>query len=197
MGIETATDAGEVALLRDGETAGVRALGAGMIHGREVAPAVEALLRAAGLAPKDLGLVAVDVGPGSYTGVRVGVATAKGLAMGTGCPVVGVGSLEAMLAEAPGAGVAVIDGGRARVFARLPEGVVSLTAEDLLARVGPEVLIVLDRQGTAAERLAGRRLLAPRPPRASTIGRLGLGIFRQRGPDDPATLAPCYPTPAP
>lgn len=197
LGIETATDAGEVALLRDGELAGERALGAGFVHGRDVAPAIDALLCAAGLAPKDVGLVAVDNGPGSYTGVRVGVATAKGLAMGGGCPVVGVGSLEAMLADAPEATVAVIDGGRARVFVWLPEGVASLTPETLLQRVGPEARIVLDSLGEAAARLAGRRLLAPRPPRAATIGRLGRERFLARGPDDPASLAPVYPTPAP
>lgn len=71
-------------------------LGAGAERGRGVTPAIAALLEAQGLAPKDLEGIAVDIGPGSFTGVRVGVATAKALAMGLGIPLVGVVSLSAV-----------------------------------------------------------------------------------------------------
>jgi tRNA threonylcarbamoyladenosine biosynthesis protein TsaB len=71
-------------------------LGAGAERGRGVTAAVDALLARHGLRPADLEAVAVDRGPGSFTGVRVGVATAKGLALALSIPVVGVTSLEAL-----------------------------------------------------------------------------------------------------
>lgn len=71
-------------------------LASGADRGRGVTPAIAALLAAHGLAPAALAGIAVDVGPGSFTGTRVGVATAKGFAVAHGTPVVAVGSLEAL-----------------------------------------------------------------------------------------------------
>ncbi|MFO0933439.1 MAG: tRNA (adenosine(37)-N6)-threonylcarbamoyltransferase complex dimerization subunit type 1 TsaB [Planctomycetota bacterium] len=81
--------------LRDGRVV-TAALATGADRGRGVAPAVAGLLAAHGLTPADLEGIAVEVGPGSFTGTRVGVATAKGLSVGRGTPLVGVGSLEAL-----------------------------------------------------------------------------------------------------
>jgi tRNA threonylcarbamoyladenosine biosynthesis protein TsaB len=78
-----------------------RALGDGAERGRGILREVDALLREQGLAPKDLDGIVVEAGPGSFTGVRLGVATAKGLASGLDRPVVGVSSLDA-LAHAAG-----------------------------------------------------------------------------------------------
>ena len=75
-------------------------LGAGAERGRGVTPAIDALLRRHGLSPSDLRGVAVDLGPGSFTGVRVGVATAKAIALARAIPVVGVTSLEALAVAA-------------------------------------------------------------------------------------------------
>lgn len=100
---------------------GVRVLGAGAARGRGLLPAVAEELRAQGLAPGDLGGLIVDVGPGSFTGVRVGVTAAKALAFALGLPVVAVLSLEALAAAAaePGAVLALRDAGRGTVYAAL------------------------------------------------------------------------------
>jgi tRNA threonylcarbamoyladenosine biosynthesis protein TsaB len=70
-------------------------------HNRDLAPAADGLLRAAGLTPKQLHGVMVSVGPGSYTGLRVGVMSAKALAYATGCRLVAVPTFHAIAEQAP------------------------------------------------------------------------------------------------
>jgi tRNA threonylcarbamoyladenosine biosynthesis protein TsaB len=70
-------------------------------HGRNLIPGLHALLREAGLAPAGLELIAVGLGPGSYTGLRIGVTAAKTLAYALGTPLVGIDSLEAIARNAP------------------------------------------------------------------------------------------------
>jgi tRNA threonylcarbamoyladenosine biosynthesis protein TsaB len=72
----------------------------GADRGQSLMPAVDGLLSAHGLRPSDLGAIAVDLGPGSFTGIRVGVATAKALATALSVPLVGVTSLEALAVAA-------------------------------------------------------------------------------------------------
>ena len=85
-------------------------------------PAVDECLRKAGLSPKDLDAVCVSKGPGSYTGLRVGVSTAKGLCMGLGIPLIAIGTLELLFAQAlPEAGdckyiIPMIDARRMEVY---------------------------------------------------------------------------------
>ena len=95
-----------------------RPLEAGARRGRGLAPAIRALLSEASLTLADLRAVAVDVGPGSFTGVRVGVTSAKSLAWALGLPVVPVHSLEALAAAAPDdeAVLTVRDAGRGTLY---------------------------------------------------------------------------------
>jgi len=76
---------------------------------------IDALLRQAGAHTRELEGLAVGIGPGSFTGVRIGLATARGLALALGVPVAGVSTLEALAAGAPGA-MPVVDAKRGEVF---------------------------------------------------------------------------------
>jgi len=74
---------------------------AGRRHGRDLVPRLGAILAEAGLSPRDIDLFAVGLGPGSYTGLRVGVVAAKTLAYATGAPIIGLDSMEAIGRNAP------------------------------------------------------------------------------------------------
>ena len=96
LGINTVADACEAALVRDGVLAAELSEPMNQGHDARLAPVVERLMREAGVAFADLDRVAIVVGPGSFTGVRVGVAFARGLSLSLDIPAVGVTSLEAI-----------------------------------------------------------------------------------------------------
>jgi len=85
-------------------------------HQERLATMVREVMQAAGLAFDDLDRIGVTVGPGSFTGLRVGVAFAKGLSAALGKPCVGVGTLEALAGERPGLTVAAVDARREQVY---------------------------------------------------------------------------------
>lgn len=97
LAIETGTDICSVALVRDGELLALRESDEGRDHAKKVAVFVDELLRENGLAAEDLDAVAVGKGPGSYTGLRIGVSFAKGLCYGCNIPLVAVGSLDSLV----------------------------------------------------------------------------------------------------
>ena len=94
--IETGTDICSVGLARDGELVALRESDEGRDHARQVGVFVDELLREQQLQPEDLDAVAVGKGPGSYTGLRIGVSFAKGLCYGIGRPLIAIGSLDAL-----------------------------------------------------------------------------------------------------
>ncbi len=117
LAFDTATSVATVALADGEEVIGERvSRAAGVLADAHV------LLAAAGREPKDIARLVVGTGPGSFTGIRVGLATAQGLALALDLPVAGVSTLDALAAGAPGA-VPLIDARRAEVFALLGEPV--------------------------------------------------------------------------
>ena len=110
LALDTATDVATCALVRDGEV-----LGEAESRTVEVLADADRLLRAEGLAASDLDAVVVGTGPGSFTGLRIGLAAARGLALGLGLPVAGVSTLDALAAGRPGS-LPVVDARRREIF---------------------------------------------------------------------------------
>ena len=94
--IETGTDICSVGIAKDGELISLRESDEGRDHAKKVGVFVDELFKQTGIAPDDIDAVAVGKGPGSYTGLRIGVSFAKGLCYGVGCPLIAVNSLEAL-----------------------------------------------------------------------------------------------------
>lgn len=97
LSIETGTDICSVALANDGELMALRESDEGRDHARKVALFVDELLRETGVQPDDLDAIAVGKGPGSYTGLRIGVSFAKGMCYALNIPLIGIGSLDALM----------------------------------------------------------------------------------------------------
>ena len=113
LAFDTATAVATSAIVDDDEVLGERAS-----HAQSLLEDVDALLRQAGAHPSDLDRLAVGIGPGSFTGVRIGLAVARGLALSLGLTGSGVSTLAALAAGAPGA-LPVVDAKRREVFALL------------------------------------------------------------------------------
>ena len=155
LAIESATNLVGVALLTDWGSGAERSHQGGRVHAEMLAPAIEEVCAISGLTVQDIDVVAVDVGPGLFTGLRVGVATAKALAQALGLGVLGVSSLDilaaAAVAEVGTEGgptvVAVVDARRGEVFAaryRLADSPAArgATVDPALARQPSEVLVM-------------------------------------------------------
>lgn len=128
LALDTATPGPSLAVLRDGAALAERTLSPAQGAGRRVAQEIHELLTAAGIDVRELDEIVVGVGPGGFTGLRIGIATALGLGQALAIPVRGVASIEALalgiLAHAPVAAlvVPVIDAKRHEVFAAAYRG---------------------------------------------------------------------------
>ncbi len=128
--IETGTDICSVGLARGGETVALRE-SSQRDHARLAAAYVAEVLASEGISPTELSAVAVSKGPGSYTGLRIGVSLAKGLCYGLGIPLIGINSLaclQAIVSPAGGAGgdekmfIPMIDARRMEVYCQVFDG---------------------------------------------------------------------------
>jgi tRNA threonylcarbamoyladenosine biosynthesis protein TsaB len=136
LAIETATPACAVALATTDGRELIRVVDEHRQHTEALTPGIAALLDELGLRPRDVDRVVVDRGPGLFTGLRVGIATATSFAQALGCPVVTVTSLELLARGARDAGVrgtlvSAVDGRRGEVFVQ------TFTLGDEVDAVGP------------------------------------------------------------
>jgi len=202
LAIDTATTTAWVVLAgADGTVRASATWRAGHRHGEELLARIDALLAGAGISPRALGGIAVGLGPGAFTGLRVGIATAKGLAAGLGVPLAGIGSAAAIAAAAVAVGAAPAGG---RVAVLLPAGPSERTLEvdGAAVRLGageePDLgedttIVAVDLDGRApADALA--RGEAARAGFAEALARAGAARLRTGG-DDLARLVPEYVTP--
>lgn len=180
-------------------------------HSETLMPGVASLLSRCGVAATDIGLFAVTAGPGSFTGVRIGVATVKGMAVARDIPCAAVSSLEAAAAAAVGFSdvvCAVMDARRGQFYNALFDG-------ESLRRLTPDRAISAEALGAELKKRQKRALLvgdgaelcynilndacsvkiAPdrmRYPRGAAVAALGLREFRAGKALSPADLTPVY-----
>jgi tRNA threonylcarbamoyladenosine biosynthesis protein TsaB len=159
LAFDTATSVATSALVRDGELLAERASRAA----RVLADAEE-LLTEAGAEPSELTALVAGTGPGSFTGVRIGLASARALAFALDLPLAGVSTLDALAAGAPGA-VPVVDAGRREVFSVLEGAPVVVSPQEL--RVEPGTSCVGDGAIRYRELFEARGAVVP--PRASEL----------------------------
>lgn len=182
------------------------------VHSERLLPAIDRLLELAGVSLDAVGAFAVSIGPGSFTGLRIGLATVKALAFDETRPVVAVPTLAALCAAAAGARgpvAALLDARRGEVYAAavaaagdpepalLPDSV--LTPEQLAERLPPDTALVVGEDAeTAAARLAVlrpdlRRLAAGEgAARAARVARLGRALLAAGRVVPAADLVPRY-----
>ena len=204
--IETSGTRGGVALADGDELLGEESFEEGMVHGRALIPALDRILKKAGITPRDLGLVAVDVGPGSYTGVRVGVAAARMLAMAIGCPVAPVVSLDVLAENAEDLEdfvSPVLDARWEQVYAAAfrrdwvwlrTDGPAAYKPEELAARLAPKTTVF----GSGVDKYAAVFARFPKGPaswgvpKAEIVARLGWQAFQAGATDECNILRPLY-----
>ena len=141
LGFDSTASTVSASLVNDGHPIALYSAESATSHSTTLLPAIEKLLTAAGISVKDLELIACSAGPGSFTGVRIGVATAKGLAAPFDIPCIGVSSLEAMAylyGEIPSYICAALGARRGNVYASLfsSDGngnITRITEDDLIS----------------------------------------------------------------
>ncbi len=192
LGIDTCGPEGSVALARLADC-GVRILGESALEGRTysatLVAAVENLLKEHGVGLREIGCLVVVNGPGSFTGVRVGLSAAKGLAEGAGLRMMALSRL-AVLAQKAGVANAALDAHRHEVYLRLGERELLAGSEDLAAFVSPGRVGVCD--DGAGDLLAAAcpaaELARVAAPTASDALRLAAARVAAGGFDDVALL---------
>lgn len=171
LALDTSLEACVAAVLADGEVLAARSEPMARGHQERLALLVKEVMSEAGVGFADLDRIGVTRGPGSFTGLRVGLAFAKGLGFALARPVAAIGTLEALVAGRPGVSAAVIDARRDQVYMQAfadgrplcdPE---ALSVDDAIARLAP----------FAPSRLigSGAVLLAPAFPTADIVPAAG------------------------
>jgi tRNA threonylcarbamoyladenosine biosynthesis protein TsaB len=205
LAVEASSLAGGVALLDEERLVAEYVLDVSVTHSERLLAAVDRVLADARWPARALGGLAVAIGPGSFTGLRIAVSTVKGLALALGLPVAAVPTLDAMAAALPWAALPVcpvLDARKGEVYAsryRWAEGAarrewdyLALSPADLAARLTEPTLVVGD--GAASIRSPHARALPPprRLPSPACVGALGLERLRRGDTVAAAALTPLY-----
>jgi len=180
-------------------------------HTAELAPALTGLLERVGRSAGDLSALAVAIGPGSFTSLRVGLAFAKGLALACTIPLFGVGTLDIVAASVPVQNfplAAVMQAGRGRIavgwYAAAEnhwqaQGVAeTMSADELAESIQKPTLVVGELNAEERARLARKRVnvllasAAQSVRRAAWLAELAWTRLQNGESDDPASLAPIY-----
>ena len=214
LALDSSGKAAGVALLRDEELIYESYLNNGLTHSETMLPMVDCALKTAGVALSEIGLIAVGAGPGSFTGLRIGMALAKGLAQPNAIPCVGVSSLEALarsvLLPDGSAVLAAVDARRGEVyhalFRRQGNDLIRLSPDQvgrpqelaaLLSKEEKTVFVVGDGAQVCYNSLKETVLLEPVPDlwllgRAAGVALAGRALWRQGSTQDAAQLRPAY-----
>ncbi len=210
LALETATSLGSVALLDDGVVVRERRDRVPRQHLEWLVPAVAGVLTAAGWTPGDVDAVAVSTGPGSFTSLRIGIATAAMWARSRGIPAVGVPTLEALALGTQTGGLigAILDVRRGEVALALfrRNGVLQRVTDDTVGSVasvleslppGPIIFSgdALEHYADAIVAARGQVTFAPREhwyPTATAVGQLGWERLSRGEHDDLYRLHPTY-----
>ena len=217
LAFETATPHGSVALLAGKTLLAESVLPAGRQVSETYLPVVAGLFRKTGTGPGDVSHVAVSAGPGSFTGLRVGMAAAKGFCFGRGIPIATVPTLHALALRFPSAGMTictVLDAKKKQVYAAFfrweggecrrlaPDGAV---APEALVSALPDGKVFFCGDGAAPfgalfrERLGDRAVFAPDGeglPRAESVARFAERLIREGRVEDPRSVVPAYVRPS-
>jgi tRNA threonylcarbamoyl adenosine modification protein YeaZ len=201
LAIDTATTVAVVALGdSNGALLAEEPWVAGYRHGEELLPRIRRILEGSSLAMDALAGIVVGTGPGAFTGLRVGIATAKGLAHALDRPIVGVSSGEALIAAAAGRDsdprtiVLLLPAGPSdRVVVRHGQAALLLAGGAEPEVASGEVLVAIDLDGRAPDDAVGRGELA-RGGLAAALLSLGAARLQRGDVDDLARLVPEYVT---
>jgi tRNA threonylcarbamoyladenosine biosynthesis protein TsaB len=212
LGIETSTKTGSVAIVSDHGVVAQYSLNLEVTHSERLMSTVDRVLSDTGMALSQMSGFAVAIGPGSFTGLRIGLATIKGLALATGKPVAGVPTLRALAWNLPHAACPVcpmLDARKNEVYAALfsyeghaqiqtlAEAVIPLSR---LADLLPNRIIFTGEASQKYRQELGnlfgdRALFAPYSallPSAASVAEIGLGMISNNTCSDPDSLAPIY-----
>lgn len=205
LAIDTSTDEASVAVSDDSVILAEFSWRAGRNHSRQVSPVIERMLALADVTPGRLSAVTVAIGPGSFSGIRVGLSHAMGLAMALSVPLVGISTLDIIGFQASRGAPsvwAVIEAGREQVFAahycgsaddwRRDSEYLLISPPDLSPRVGAADLVA----GPGADQIESETHSRERSPwgyrRAGFLAELGRRYLAAGGEDQLHTVQPLY-----
>jgi len=209
IAIETSSDIGSVACVANARPVCERVFKEGLAHGRDLIIELDECMREAGWEKSDVELVAVSVGPGSYTGIRVGVAAAKTLGYALEAPVVAVCSLDVIAENGPRTAdyvAVVVDARRKEIYGAhyvnvgfsfsREEGPVVAAPEEFAARLPSPVFLLGDGLRLYPEvfRRKGFEQVGEAwwRPRAASVGLLGEKLYLIGGRGDAGSITPLY-----